>query len=82
MGQLLDVGVPLLASHSNHYLVSLICDFSGTVIRLLKIELELYCFGGFLNCYFCKIIIIIIICYVNARTVFCFTRTPVIAIQL
>ena len=35
---LLDVGVLLLASHSNHYLVSLICDFSGIFIRLLKIE--------------------------------------------
>ena len=44
MGRLLDVGVPLLASHSNHY-----CLWSVILVGHLsvywKVKLELYCFG-------------------------------------
>ena len=74
MGWLLHVGVPLLASRSGHYLVSLICDFSGTFVHLLGVGGGTVLFWVF-YCYLSKIIIIIILFihfYVNTRTVLFF----------
>ena len=81
MDQLMDVGVPLLASHSNHYLVSLICDFSGTFIHLLEIETRTILFCGFKRLlWIFNITIITFIFYANTRTVFRLMWTPVPAI--